>query len=83
MYKMLGLYEDALVQYDELDALFTQFVLNHAAGGELCVLVFVGSLIDDVRVFIPETSAGFLCLCLWFLFLICPCVHPCSCTKSQ
>ena len=34
MYEMLGLYEDSLVQYDELDALFTQFVLNHAAGGE-------------------------------------------------
>ena len=31
---MLCLYEDALVQYDELDALFTQYVLNHAAGGE-------------------------------------------------
>ena len=33
MYEMLGLYEDALVQYDELDALFTQFILNRAAGG--------------------------------------------------
>ena len=33
MFEMLTLYEDALVQYDELDALFTQFVLNHAAGG--------------------------------------------------
>jgi hypothetical protein len=33
MFEMLGCYEDALVQYDELDALFTQFVLNHAAGG--------------------------------------------------
>ena len=33
MFEMLGLYEDALVQYDELDALFTQFVLNHAVGG--------------------------------------------------
>jgi len=34
MYQMLGLYEDCLVQYDELDALFTQFVLNYAAGGQ-------------------------------------------------
>ena len=34
MFEMLSLYEDALVQYDELDALFTQFILNHAAGGE-------------------------------------------------
>ncbi len=32
MFEMLGLFDDALVQYDELDALFTQFVLNHAVG---------------------------------------------------
>ncbi|KAK3098351.1 hypothetical protein FSP39_018670 [Pinctada imbricata] len=32
MFEMLGLYEDALIQYDELDALFTQFVVAHAAG---------------------------------------------------
>lgn len=37
MYEMLGMYEDALVQYDELDALFTQFLLNHNAGGESMV----------------------------------------------
>ena len=35
MFEMLGLFEDAMVQYDELDALFTQFVLNHAAGGKV------------------------------------------------
>ncbi|XP_076298167.1 SIDL trafficking protein particle complex subunit 10 isoform X1 [Lasioglossum baleicum] len=29
---MLGLYDEALVQYDELDALFTQFVLNSNVG---------------------------------------------------
>ena len=34
MFEMLGLFEDSLVQYDELDALFTQFLLNHVAGGE-------------------------------------------------
>ena len=39
MYEMLGLCEDALVQYDELDALFTQFILNHAAGGE-CIIYY-------------------------------------------
>ncbi|KAL3882131.1 hypothetical protein ACJMK2_028502 [Sinanodonta woodiana] len=32
MFEMMGLYDDALIQYDELDALFTQFVLNHASG---------------------------------------------------
>ena len=29
----MGLYEDALIQYDELDALFSQFVLNAGAVG--------------------------------------------------
>ncbi|KFM65669.1 Trafficking protein particle complex subunit 10, partial [Stegodyphus mimosarum] len=29
---MLGLYDEALVQYDELDALFTQFVINSNVG---------------------------------------------------
>ncbi|GAB1598898.1 trafficking protein particle complex subunit 10-like [Argonauta hians] len=32
MFEMLGVYDDSLLQYDELDALFTQFLLNHAAG---------------------------------------------------
>ena len=32
--KRLGVRDEALVQYDELDALLTQFVLNSAAGGE-------------------------------------------------
>ena len=41
MFEMLGLFEDALVQYDELDALFTQFVLNHAAGGEKSCLAIL------------------------------------------
>ncbi|XP_041353835.1 trafficking protein particle complex subunit 10-like isoform X2 [Gigantopelta aegis] len=35
MLEMLGVWEDALVQYDELDAMFAQFVENHAAGA-LC-----------------------------------------------
>jgi hypothetical protein len=33
--EMLGLYDEALVQYDELDALFTQFVLNSNVGGKV------------------------------------------------
>lgn len=32
VYEMLGLHDEALVQYDELDALFTQFVLNSTKG---------------------------------------------------
>jgi len=31
MFEMLGLYDDALIQYDELDALFTQFVISQKA----------------------------------------------------
>ena len=36
MLEVLGLREDALIQYDELDAMFDQFVENHASGGEHC-----------------------------------------------
>ncbi|KAK7027443.1 Trafficking protein particle complex subunit 10, partial [Halocaridina rubra] len=32
VFSLLALHDEALVQYDELDALFTQFVLNSAAG---------------------------------------------------
>ncbi|XP_069745228.1 trafficking protein particle complex subunit 10 isoform X2 [Narcine bancroftii] len=32
VFEMLQQYEDALVQYDELDALFTQYVVNYGAG---------------------------------------------------
>ena len=34
VYEMLGVQDEALVQYDELDALFTQFVLNSNVTGE-------------------------------------------------
>ena len=34
MLEILGLREDALIQYDELDAMFDQFVTNHASGGD-------------------------------------------------
>ncbi|XP_033741399.1 trafficking protein particle complex subunit 10-like [Pecten maximus] len=34
MFEMLGLYDDALIQYDELDALFSQFVLTQATTGK-------------------------------------------------
>jgi len=30
--EMLGLHDEALVQYDELDAMFTQFILNSQVG---------------------------------------------------
>ena len=33
VYEMLGVYDESLVQYDELDALFTQFVLNSNLSG--------------------------------------------------
>jgi hypothetical protein len=36
--EMLGVYEEALIQYDELDALFTQFVLNSHLGGKFTFL---------------------------------------------
>lgn len=39
--QMLGLYDEALVQYDELDALFTQFVLNSNVGGIFSLFFFI------------------------------------------
>lgn len=33
MFEMLGLHEEALIQYNELDAMFTQYLLNAHAGG--------------------------------------------------
>uniref|UniRef100_A0A8C7ITK4 Trafficking protein particle complex subunit 10 n=1 Tax=Oncorhynchus kisutch TaxID=8019 RepID=A0A8C7ITK4_ONCKI len=45
VFEMLQQFEDALVQYDELDALFTQYVLNFGAGdganwlGSFCATV--------------------------------------------
>lgn len=54
VFEMLGLYDEALVQYDELDALFTQFVLNSAVGGAyqmfpLCRQVFFTDLFKQNR----------------------------------
>ena len=37
--KMLGLHEEALVQYDELDALFSKFVVNGITGESINWLV--------------------------------------------
>lgn len=39
VFEMLQQFEDALVQYDELDALFTQYVLNFGAGGKQSAFV--------------------------------------------
>ena len=34
---MLGLFEEALIQYDEIDALLTQLVINSKFGGDTCL----------------------------------------------
>ncbi|PVD28442.1 hypothetical protein C0Q70_11030 [Pomacea canaliculata] len=44
MLEILGLKDDALIQYDELEAMFDQFVENHANGGIFKVSCFVGCL---------------------------------------
>lgn len=41
MLEILGLKDDALIQYDELEAMFDQFVENHANGGIFKVSCFV------------------------------------------
>ena len=43
MFEMLGLYDDAMIQYDELDALFSQFILNHASGRKLAASATVAT----------------------------------------
>ena len=44
VFSLLALHDEALVQYDELDALFTQFILNSAAGGTVRSLVRILAL---------------------------------------
>lgn len=39
VFEMLQQFEDALVQYDELDALFSQYVVNFGAGGKCLKMV--------------------------------------------
>ena len=64
-YEMLGVYDEALVQYDELDALFPQFVLSSNVGGkksfksELSVVgyyIFYGIRVElDERIPLAQT----------------------------
>lgn len=54
MFEMLGLFDDALIQYDELDALFTQFVLNHASGG---AKKFLKSVTNTSQMYNPLSTA--------------------------
>ena len=35
MFEMLGLFEEARIQYDEIDAVLTQLVINSNSGGKL------------------------------------------------
>lgn len=56
MYEMLGMYEDALVQYDELDALFTQFLLNHNAGRKFIIQAYC---VANIKLLLPD-HAGWI-----------------------
>jgi len=42
---MLGLFEEALIQYDEIDALLTQLVINSKFGGEYLTAKFAFSFV--------------------------------------
>jgi len=49
---MLGIHDEALVQYDELDAMFTQFILNSQVGSKNYLsLYYINSLFIDVYLF--------------------------------
>ncbi|XP_063995803.1 trafficking protein particle complex subunit 10 [Diachasmimorpha longicaudata] len=70
--EMLGVYDEALVQYDELDALFTQFVLNSDVGETPAWLgtfqsplntwpgVKIDTSVDHLRTLIAECSCSLL-----------------------
>jgi len=53
VYQMLGAYDEALVQYDELDALFTQFVLNSNVSGKLLFSVQCLKIIKYASILTP------------------------------
>ncbi|MGH0136494.1 UNVERIFIED_CONTAM: hypothetical protein FKN15_061137 [Acipenser sinensis] len=52
VFEMLQQFEDALVQYDELDALFTQYVVNFGAGA------FLNNKIERKALFFPCCTSG-------------------------
>jgi len=43
MFEMFGLYDDAMIQYDELDALFSQFVIAKVSGSKYEKIPSTGS----------------------------------------
>ena len=57
VYEMLGVNDEALVQYDELDALFTQFVLNSNVTGKNCLNNYFTSICLSVH---PSMHPQFL-----------------------
>ena len=62
VYEMLGVNDEALVQYDELDALFTQFVLNSNVTGKNCLNNYFTSICLSVHLSMPlqflQTNQG-------------------------
>ena len=62
MYEMLEMYGSAQVQYDELDAMFTQYVLNANAGGKIKFLFFVISYFQFFLRQVVVNSLQFLLL---------------------
>ncbi len=45
--EMLGVHEEALIQYDELEALFSQFIKNSSLTGKLCIVTGIWVLDSD------------------------------------
>ena len=60
MFEMLGLKEDALIQYDELDAMFDQSVENFASGGK--VFYF-----NNFQIFTPITAIKDFFFTFWLM----------------
>lgn len=61
VFEMLGLFEEALIQYDEIDALLTQLVINSNFGEPLdCIDVFMRESKCCDGVSLDKGSQGFL-----------------------
>lgn len=61
VFEMLGLFEEALIQYDEIDALLTQLVINSKFGESLdCINVFMRDCVGCDGVSLAKSSQDFL-----------------------
>lgn len=67
--EMLGIHDEALVQYDELDAMFTQFILNSQVGSKITYLGSILILYLSMLIFfldVPQWLTEFQVVLEWW-----------------